>query len=81
MGAIIEVLLGGPQRYASIRASIPEINDRMLTQRLRELEAEGLVVRRVIAERPVRVEYELTDKGSALEPVVRTIAAWAGEWL
>ncbi len=81
MGAIIEVLLGGPRRYAALRSAIPEISDRMLSQRLRELEAEELVVRRVLAERPVRVEYRLTDKGLALEPIVRAIAAWADEWL
>ena len=52
----------------------------MLAERLKELEAEGVVVRRVFAETPVRVEYSLTEKGRALESVVRAVAGWAESW-
>src|SRR6059058_3193870 len=66
-GAVIQLLLDGRMRYAELRSAIPEISDRMLSERLRELETEGIVARRVIPETPVRVEYELTEKGRALE--------------
>src|SRR5438552_17794092 len=66
-GAIIQCLLGGRARYNAIRATIPEISDRMLSERLRALEAEGVVTRIVVPESPVRVEYELTAKGRALQ--------------
>jgi DNA-binding HxlR family transcriptional regulator len=79
-GAIVEVLLRGALRYAELRAAVPGISDRMLCQRLRELESEGVAVRRVLPESQVRVEYELTDKGRALEPVVRAISRWAESW-
>ncbi len=80
-GAILRVLLGGPARYADLRSQIPEINDRMLSERLKELEREGLVARRVIPDTPVRVEYELTEKGGALEKALRAVASWAEEWI
>lgn len=79
-GAIVEVLLGGPRRFSGLRSAVPGISDRMLSQRLRELEREGIVVRSVLDEVPVRVEYALTDKGRALEPAVRAIADWALRW-
>lgn len=59
-GAVIQLLLQGPCRFAELRGAIPEITDRMLSERLRELEEEGIVLRKVIPETPVRVEY-LTD--------------------
>ena len=80
-GAIINALLGGRARYAALRDAIPDISDRMLSERLRELEAEGIVVRHVTPETPVRVEYELTRKGLALEKALRAIGAWAAEWV
>jgi DNA-binding HxlR family transcriptional regulator len=80
-GAIIRVLLRGRARYHALRDAIPDISDRMLSERLRELEQEGVLERVVVPETPVRVEYELTDKGRALEPVVRSIAAWAERWV
>lgn len=63
MGAILRVLLHGTHRYNEILLAIPGISDRLLTERLRELEAEGLVTRRIASTSPVRVEYELTDRG------------------
>ena len=80
-GAVIRVLLNGRARYHELRDAIPEISDRMLSERLRELEGEGVIARVVVPETPVRVEYELTAKGRALEPVVRAIATWAERWI
>jgi DNA-binding HxlR family transcriptional regulator len=80
-GAVIRILLAGPARYNEIRAAIPDISDRMLSERLRELEAESIVVRKVIPETPVRVEYDLTEKGRALEGVVHAIGDWAERWI
>ena len=76
-GAIVAVLLDGPLHFSEIRRSVPEISDRLLSERLKELEAEGLVERRVIDGSPVRTEYSLTRMGQALEPSVRTLQAWA----
>ena len=80
-GAIIQTLLQGKTRYALIKAAIPDITDRMLSERLRSLEAEDLVTRWVIADTPVRVEYELTEKGAELQNAMREIAAWAERWI
>lgn len=80
-GAIIQMLLQGPSRYAELRAAIPDITDRMLSERLRELEDEHIVARMVIPETPVRVEYSLTAKGRALEPSLDAIGHWAGKWV
>ena len=80
-GALIRALLQGRARYHELRDAIPDISDRMLSERLRELEAEGVIARAVVPETPVRVEYELTEKGRALEPVVRALAKWAERWV
>lgn len=80
-GAVIRVLLQGRARYHELRDAIPDISDRMLSERLRELESEGVIARAVVPETPIRVEYTLTDKGRALEPVVRAIATWAERWV
>src|SRR5947199_394232 len=65
-GAIIFVLLRSRCRFATLREAIPDITDRMLSERLQELEDEGIVERHVVPESPVRVEYELTRKGREL---------------
>ena len=80
-GAILQVLMQGRTRYADLRAAVPEISDRMLSERLRELEQAGIVIRHVSAEPPVRVDYELTRKGRALEPALKAIGDWAEEWV
>ena len=80
-GAIIQTLLQGKTRYAVLKGAIPDITDRMLSERLRSLEAEELVTRWVIADTPVRVEYELTDKGRELENALHEIGAWAERWI
>jgi DNA-binding HxlR family transcriptional regulator len=79
-GAIIFVLLRAKCRFATLRAAIPDITDRMLSDRLQELEAEGIVERTVIPETPVRVEYALTKKGRALVKAIDAIADWAHKW-
>lgn len=80
-GAILQAILAGKHRYADIKAAIPGISDTMLAQRLRELEAEGLLQRQVIPTSPVRVEYYPTEKGQALGPVLHAIGAWAEAWI
>lgn len=79
-GAIIQALLQGRARYCVLRAAIPEISDRMLSERLRELESQGIVARIVVPEVPVRVDYELTRKGRSLEPAFAALSAWAERW-
>lgn len=80
-GAIIQMLLQGPSRYAELRTAIPDITDRMLSERLRELEEEKIVARTVIPETPVRVEYSLSAKGRALAPALDAIGHWAEKWV
>ena len=80
-GAILIVLMDGPLRFSAVKQLVPDLSDRLLSERLRELEAERIVERRVSGEIPVRVEYALTDKGRALEPAVRALKAWARGWL
>ena len=80
-GAIVHTLLGGPMRFSELTHAIPQISDRLLSIRLRELEACGIVARQVYAQPPVRVEYALTSKGEALRPAVTAIRSWACDWL
>jgi DNA-binding HxlR family transcriptional regulator len=80
-GAILQTLLQGKTRYAVIKGAIPDITDRMLSERLRSLEAEDLVVRSVIPESPVRVEYDLTQKGRELQSALREVGTWAERWI
>jgi len=80
-GAIIFVLLKSPCRFATLRMAIPDITDRMLSERLQELEQEGIVERTVVPETPVRVEYALTKKGRALASAMDAIADWAHKWI
>jgi DNA-binding HxlR family transcriptional regulator len=80
-GSIIFVLLKSRCRFATLRDAIPEITDRMLSERLQELEQEGIVERTVVPETPVRVEYALTRKGRALASAMDAIAEWAHKWI
>jgi DNA-binding HxlR family transcriptional regulator len=80
-GAIVRMLLAEPHRFAELAASIPDLSDRMLSERLRELEQEGIVSRTVVPEIPVRVEYALTPMGRGLEASIRALGNWAEEWL
>lgn len=80
-GAVVQMLMGGRMRFSDLRDAVPDISDRMLSERLKELEAEAILRRIVIPETPVRIEYELTDKGRALEAPLRAIGRWAEEWV
>jgi DNA-binding HxlR family transcriptional regulator len=80
-GAIIFLLLKQTCRFATLRDAIPDITDRMLSERLQALEDEGLVARTVIPETPVRVEYSLTRKGKALAEPIGAIADWAEKYV
>ena len=80
-GAILQTLLQGRTRYATIKSAIPDITDRMLSERLRSLEGENLVSRHVVPESPIRVEYELTIKGRELQDALREIGNWAERWI
>jgi DNA-binding HxlR family transcriptional regulator len=80
-GAILFVLMDGPTRFSEFKQLVPDLSDRLLSERLKELESEDIVERRVLDGSPVRVEYALTRKGMALEPAVRALKAWAKNWL
>jgi DNA-binding HxlR family transcriptional regulator len=80
-GDILRAMLHDVHRYCELRARILDISDRMLSERLRELEAAGLIRREVIPDVPVRVEYHLTPTGEAVRPVVESIGSWAAEWM
>jgi len=80
-GPITRSLLGGPLRFSELERALPGITARALTQRLRELEEAEVVARIVEPASPVRVTYELTPKGRALDEVVEAIEGWAHDWL
>lgn len=80
-GAILYVLLDGPCRFNELLSRVPNISDRLLTERLRELEAAGMLTRDVQPGPPVRVVYELTDAGRALSDVIQAISGWARQWM
>jgi DNA-binding HxlR family transcriptional regulator len=80
-GAILRALLSDIRRFSDLTEAIPGLSDRMLSERLKELEAEGIVARLVHAERPVRVEYLLTQKGQALGDVIEAVSSWAETWV
>jgi DNA-binding HxlR family transcriptional regulator len=79
-GAILWALSERPHYFTELSFAVPGLSDRLLSQRLRELEAEGLVERSVYRGPPARVSYALTDKGRALEPAIRELRAWARQW-
>ncbi|WP_242527168.1 winged helix-turn-helix transcriptional regulator [Ktedonosporobacter rubrisoli] len=79
-GLLIDALMQGPRRFCELTALVEGLSDRVLSDRLRELEAEGVVERVVYPQIPVRVEYKLTEKGQALKPVVDAIHIWAETW-
>src|SRR5215813_519392 len=80
-GAILNAMLPGPQCFNELLAIVPGLSDRLLTERLRELESEGLVRRNVLPGPPVRVSYEMTNAGKDLEPVIRSLQDWADRWV
>ncbi len=80
-GAVIRAMLSGATRFSDIVALVPGLSDRLLSDRLKQLEMEGILTRTVIPETPVRVEYGLTPKGEALADVVMAISRWSETWL
>lgn len=80
VGMIVYQLLSGPQRFCTIETSIG-ISGRVLSERLKNLEQEGIVKREVFPETPVRIEYSLTEKGKALEPIIKNVEIWSKEWM
>jgi len=80
-GAILLVLMEGPLRFCDFKNVVPALSDRLLSERLKELEAEDIVRRRVYDAPPVRVEYSLTQKGRALEPALRALKSWSHSYL
>jgi len=80
-GAVISLMIGGPQGFNEMLTAVPGLSDRLLTERLRELESEGLVRRTVLPGPPVRVSYELTEAGKDLKPVIECLGRWAEQWV
>jgi DNA-binding HxlR family transcriptional regulator len=81
IGLILYTLISSqdPKRFSEISNQIP-ISGRLLTERLKELEEEGIVARHVYPDVPVRVEYSLTEKGRAMGPIIQSVQDWAGVW-
>jgi DNA-binding HxlR family transcriptional regulator len=80
-GAILRVLMDGPLRFSEIAQAVPELSDRLLSERMKELEARGIVDRTVISGPPLRVEYALSQMGRELEPALWELQRWAKRWL
>ncbi len=80
-GAILRVLMDGPLRFSEVAQAIPELSDRLLSERMKELEARGIVDRTVISGPPLRVRYELSRMGHELEPALSELQVWAQRWL
>ena len=81
-GAILAVLMqSGPLRFSEIAQAVPQLSDRLLSERMKELEARGMVERLVDPGPPVRVQYQLTDMGRNLQPALAELGAWARRWL
>jgi DNA-binding HxlR family transcriptional regulator len=77
---IIRVLLSGASRFTDLRDAVPAISDTLLSDRLKELEAEGIITREVTPSTPVRIDYRLTEQGRDLAGVIGELAAWAERW-
>jgi DNA-binding HxlR family transcriptional regulator len=80
-GAILRVLMDGPLRFSEIAQAVPELSDRLLSERMKELEARGIVERNVMPGPPLRVEYALSRMGRELEPALSELEHWAHRWL
>lgn len=80
-GAILRVLMDGPLRFSEICQSVPELSDRLLSERMKELEARGIVKRTVLPGPPLRVQYELSRMGRELQPALEELQRWAERWL
>jgi len=81
VGLIIYVLMSGPKRFSEISENIPTLSRRILTERIKELEDQGIIFRNVIPDRPIRSEYSLTKKGTELGKILGPISQWAESWV
>jgi DNA-binding HxlR family transcriptional regulator len=79
-GAIVSALTEGPMRFGELAKAIPGLSDRLLSQRLRELEKAGVVERTVEPGTPVKVSYSLSEKGADLGPAMAELREWARRW-
>ena len=79
-GLILRALMDGPRRFTSISGFVLGLSDRLLSQRLQELESVKIVQRHVYDQRPVLVEYDLTEKGRDMRGVFEAIQAWSDRW-
>lgn len=73
---IIYLLSGGALRFGMLNLLVPTISKKILTTQLKELEADGIIIRKAFAETPPRVEYSLSDKGMELLPILKSLSAW-----
>ena len=80
-GLILDTLMDGPRRFCELTATVTGLSDRVLSDRLRELESEDIIERVVYPQIPVRVEYQLTRKGRDLRPAMQAIHQWAEQWI
>ena len=80
-GAIVSILMRGPVRFNVLVSAVPGMSERLCADRLRELEAAGLVSRRVLPGPPVGVEYALTEAGQDLNEAIEALGKWAHRWL
>jgi DNA-binding HxlR family transcriptional regulator len=80
MGLIVYQLLSGNKRFSDLEKDIP-ISAKILSERLKELEKEKILIRTVYPETPVRIEYTLTEKGYSLKPVMQSIEVWSNNWV
>ena len=80
-GAILRAMMSGVNRFSDLSATVPGLSDKMLSERLKELESQGIVTRSVIPETPVRIEYELTEKGRDALPVLDALRVFGDRWL
>jgi DNA-binding HxlR family transcriptional regulator len=81
VGLVIHTLMDEPKRFSEIHTFIPDLSKRVLNERMKELEEQGIVLRNVIADRPVRTEYSLTKKGTELGQSLIALEEWADKWL
>ncbi|WP_175988078.1 helix-turn-helix domain-containing protein [Bacillus sp. Marseille-Q1617] len=81
VGMIIRVLFDGSCRFKDMNERIPNISQKVLADRLKELEGCGLVQRKYLEDKPVKIMYSLTEKGRDLQPVLESVHTWAGKWM
>ncbi|MDQ0202550.1 winged helix-turn-helix transcriptional regulator [Pectinatus haikarae] len=80
-GLIIRCLLDGPKRFSDLTDIIPHISAKVLADRMKELEHQGIIIRSVYPEIPVKIEYSLTEKGRDLEKALEQVQQWAEKWI